>query len=351
MADVVTVLWLLFVVAIGLATLSILFGWLVCRLAIAGQSDTTVVAKRLFWHGIVQWIFIFVYVGASVVGTLSVLDSLPAGLLVSITAGVLGGVVSTAKIVPLARFGMFDRLGYGSPREAAISTSIVGFIACGGVSLGFVAAATGSYATIPLGVAATIGYVALGPWLIDRSNETEPLPDHVTDRCAVLARSTDRPIRFRTLVDDQSPTAIASGVWPTTPTVYVPDRLFEDLEPAELDAVVAHEIGHIHNRHNERRALTYSAMVSFLLFGLLTVPVIGLAVIPVAFYSGRRKIYEEYDADAFAAAVTGSDATVASLERLASLGHLPRENSRSFDFLMEHPSLARRVERLTGSME
>lgn len=349
MSQLVSILWQLSVDGAKIAMFSLLFGWFVCWMAIPRQPDMTVVAKQLVRIGTVQSLFVMAYAGLCIYVLLSISVGLPGKLLLAMVAGLLGAGIGIAQVPPLVYYDVFERLGYGSPGDAAISAAFSGFVFCGGPAFAIVLVAATAYAAIPLGVAATVAYVALGPWLVERLNETAQLPEPVADRCSVLARTTDREVRFRLLVDDDLPTAIADGAWPGTATIFVPERLLDDLEPVELDAVLAHELGHVHHGHLDRRTFDYCALVTIVLFGLLTVPPLALLAAPVAILIGHRNTGEEYEADAFAARTIGPDGMAAALDRLATLGHLPREASDSFEMLTEHPSVARRVNRLTSA--
>lgn len=346
MLEVAPVLRYVVLSGVKIAVFSLAFGWFICWMAIPRQRDTTIVAKQLVRIGTVQLLFVIAYALLCLYVLLSVSVGVPGKLLLTAVAGLLGAGIGIAQVPPLVHYDVFERLGYGSPRDAALSSALSGFLLCGGPAFAVVIAAATTYAAIPLGIGATVAYVALGPWLVTRLNETAPLPEPVATRCSVLGRTTDRTVRFRLLVDDDSPTAIACGTWPGTPTIFVPDRLLHELDPAELDAVIAHELGHVHDGHLDRRTLDYCALVTVLLFGLLTNPLLAALAAPVGVLIGRRNTVEEYEADAFAARTIGPSGMTAALERLATLGHLPRETNPGFEFLTEHPSVARRVDRL-----
>lgn len=346
MTSLIPVVWHLVVVATVLLLSSVGFGWLFGRFALGQKTDTTVIVKRLAWFNAIQYLFLAVFLGIALFALVPNADDITSGLVITAAIGILGGVVHTGKVVPLICFDIPDRIGYGSMRDVVMWSWLSGFFFVGGLVFGIVSMRAISYAIIPLGMVAVLGYLSAGPWLMERLNTTEPLPESVADRCATLAEATDRHVQFRRLVDEDTPTAVAVGVWPIRQTIYVPDRLLADLDPAELDAVIGYELGHVHNGHLERRAGRYAVFVALLLLPFLTNSIAFVLCILAVGHLIRQSIAEVYEADAFAAAVTEPAAMEAALDTLATLGHLPRENSRWYDFLVEHPSVSRRIDRL-----
>lgn len=150
------------------------------------------------------------------------------------------------------------------------------------------------------------------------------------------------------------------------------DTLMESLEPEELEAVLAHELGHFKRRHVIKMLLT-SAVLSFaglallgwmaqqpwfyeglgvsrpsnataLLLFMLILPVFSTFLQPVLAWIQRKY---EFEADEFAAALTGADPLVRSLVKLY------RDNAATLTpdplyaaFHYSHPPAAIRIEHL-----
>lgn len=153
------------------------------------------------------------------------------------------------------------------------------------------------------------------------------------------------------------------------------DTLVERHTPAELVAIVAHEVGHYRLRHIPQRVvlgIAHTGLLFLLLwvflqtaevyeafrvdraavhlglvfFGIAYAPVEQLLAIPLNAWSRRH----EYEADRFAAATTGDPAALAeALKRLAvhNLADLTPHRLRVIlDY--SHPPVAERVEALIG---
>jgi STE24 endopeptidase len=122
------------------------------------------------------------------------------------------------------------------------------------------------------------------------------------------------------------------------------DTLLERLTPPQIEAVLAHELGHFHHRHLVRRivliflfSLGFLALLGQLLFapwffqGLgvgaaqsgnaalalvlfsLVIPLFAILFSPLFHHFSRR---DEFQADAYAARVSSADALIAALSRL-----------------------------------
>ena len=119
------------------------------------------------------------------------------------------------------------------------------------------------------------------------------------------------------------------------------DTLLQRLTPSEMDAVLAHELGHFKRRHVlQRIALTFAVSLGFLwllaqlmqaewfhlglgveaqttatalLLFIMALPVFTFALHPLASFWSRR---HEFEADAYAAAQTDASALVSALVKL-----------------------------------
>lgn len=150
------------------------------------------------------------------------------------------------------------------------------------------------------------------------------------------------------------------------------DKLLEQLEPAEVEAVLAHELGHFHHKHILRRMVfTFALSLGFLwlldqlmdaawfyqglgvaqpgtavalLLFFLAVPAFTFPLTPLMSVSSRR---HEYQADDFAAREASADALVSALTKLY------RDNASTLTpdplysaFYDSHPPAALRVAHL-----
>jgi hypothetical protein len=164
-------------------------------------------------------------------------------------------------------------------------------------------------------------------------------------RIAELARSLGLPpplvVQPRTAHGHAN--AFAAGV--LAPIVAVYDGIALRLSPTERDAVIAHELGHLAGRHLlwgfARTVLVAVAAVVVSMFVPLLVALAWLlaAAIALPVVTGWRR---ERDADRRAAAVVGSAAMTAALDKIHAVNGLPPAAAWRFA-LVTHPPLAVRA--------
>lgn len=95
-----------------------------------------------------------------------------------------------------------------------------------------------------------------------------------------LAITTGMPTPKIYLVEDPAPNAFATGRTPETASVAATTGLLELLDDAELEGVMAHELGHIQN---------YDIRVSMIVFGLVVaIGFLADVFLRMSFYGGRR---------------------------------------------------------------
>lgn len=210
---------------------------------------------------------------------------------------------------------------------------------------------------------------------VDDASTAAALDERVT-RLAVQANLPAPDVR---LVSSPTPTAVAVGYRPGSSTVFLSSGLVGALDGAELDAVIAHELGHVANRDAAvLTALSFprvAAQRAFDRYGINPVMAIFAGVVSLvgrvcAAMVARAR---EFAADDAAVAITGDPAALANaLETLdATMSRRPARDLRSiaafsvvppaweehrfFDrtrriiyrgLLGTHPPTERRVERL-----
>jgi heat shock protein HtpX len=95
-----------------------------------------------------------------------------------------------------------------------------------------------------------------------------------------LAITTGLPTPKIYIVDDPAPNAFATGRDPKTASVAVTTGLLDIMDDQELEAVMAHEMGHVQN---------YDIRVTMIVFGLVVaVGFIADMLLRIAFYGGGR---------------------------------------------------------------
>ncbi len=191
---------------------------------------------------------------------------------------------------------------------------------------------------IGIAVAFAVLQFVLGPWIMDlclyflytmRWVRTEQLPAHLS---RFIQRVCDEQgMRFPTvgIIDDGAPQAFTYGHHPGNARVVISRGLLELLTPEEVEAVVAHELGHARNW--DMALMTLANLVPLLAYFLYRaalslgraddkyrLPTWAVAVGAYVVYIVSEYIVlwfsrtREYNADRFAGSVTGNPNALAS---------------------------------------
>ncbi|KKG16066.1 heat shock protein HtpX [Methanosarcina sp. 2.H.T.1A.6] len=213
-------------------------------------------------------------------------------------------------------------------------------------------------------------------------NEEPKLHDMVTRLCAIA----DIPKPQVAIVQTRVPNAFATGRSPSKAVVAVTTGIMDKLSPAELEAVLAHELSHVKNR--DMAVLTIASFISTVAFyivryslyfgnmggdrrreggGIILVWLVSIAVWVVSFLLIRAlSRYREFSADRGSAIITGQPANLASalmkisglMERVPSedlrkvegmnaFFIIPAISGSSFmDIFSTHPSVEKRLAQL-----
>jgi heat shock protein HtpX len=203
----------------------------------------------------------------------------------------------------------------------------------------------------------------------------------ITRLCAIA----DLPKPQVAIVRTEVPNAFATGRSPDKAVVAVTTGILKKLSPAELEAVLAHELSHVKNR--DMAVLTIASFLSTVAFyfvryslyfnmggdrrrdngSLVVVWLISIVVWVVSFLLIRAlSRYREYSADRGSAIITGQPSDLASaLMKISGLmDRVPREDLRKMegmnaffiipaisgssfmDLFSTHPSVEKRIARL-----
>ncbi|MWV40910.1 M48 family metalloprotease [Natrialba sp. INN-245] len=267
---------------------------------------------------------------------------------------VAGVVLGSTHVVVLSAFGLLEYAGLESPLAAVRSVLFQGTVWFGGGALAIVALGTAPLAAVCLVAVGVVGFHAAGPAITEWTNETTELPSALEGRLRVLSDEAGfDDVRFRVLSRVSNSNAAVSGILPGRRTIYVTEAAIESLSERELESLVAHELGHLDNGHLRRQALGsaicwsgYALATAALLRASVWAPLLFLVTILVVVYNSNRAIDHEFEADAFAAAVTSPTETANTVERLYELDLIPKRHSGMTELFYEHPSLERRLEAL-----
>lgn len=133
--------------------------------------------------------------------------------------------------------------------------------------------------------------------------------------------------------DSPDPNAFATGPSKNNSMVAVSTGLLNNLKEKEIQAVLAHEMGHVYNgdmftttilaglmntfvylisRWAYRTLAERNQMLGLMVYYFLQIVLSFLAMIPISWFSRRR----EYAADAFSAKVYGKDAMISALRAI-----------------------------------
>jgi len=180
-------------------------------------------------------------------------------------------------------------------------------------------------------------------------SEAPQLHGMVTRLCAIA----DLPKPQVAIVRTQVPNAFATGRSQNKAVVAVTTGIMDKLSPAELEAVLAHELSHVKNR--DMAVMTIASFLSTVAFyivryslyfgdmggdrrreggGILLVWLVSIAVWIVSFILIRAlSRYREFSADRGAAVITGQPSNLASaLMKISGvMDRVPRDDLRKIE--------------------
>jgi Zn-dependent protease with chaperone function len=190
-----------------------------------------------------------------------------------------------------------------------------------------------------LGVAVAAVQYTLGPWMLDatlswlyrfRWVEPEDLPEHLRLFVADVCGQEQMRVPSFGIIDDGAPQAFTYGRVPNDARVVISRGVLDLLDPAEVEAVVAHELGHARNW--DMVLMTIAGLVPLLAYtlfrqlspgdssdsddrknvgGMVAIAAYGVYVVSeylVLWFSRTR----EFSADRYAARVTGNPNALAT---------------------------------------
>lgn len=189
------------------------------------------------------------------------------------------------------------------------------------------------------------------------------LPDGTAARLRALADRMGvrvRDIRAFEGREQKVANALQAGVLPGLRYVLVSDYLIDNVGDRELDAVVAHEFGHVRGRHLALKLVAVLAVwigLELIYLGLRGAGGSGTVVVllflliiamPLALLlvNGLLGVRLERRADDAAVRAVGAPELAAALEKLAELNHTKRNTGRGWAIVTQHPGLDDRIARL-----
>lgn len=184
-----------------------------------------------------------------------------------------------------------------------------------------------------------------------------------------LMANTGMDITAETLyaIKGRTANAMVSGLFKKARYIFFTDKLMERMDEEEILAVFAHELAHIRHRHLPKMLLAtilWICVYQFVLYlidfnsyydaldeslktwasGLMGVVNVWLIMLLVLLPLSRRN---EYEADATAAKWVGTECYQRALFRLHQLNDRLKPPSRFARFLLTHPTLQNRLDRVS----
>jgi Zn-dependent protease with chaperone function len=178
---------------------------------------------------------------------------------------------------------------------------------------------------------------------------------------AILKVFKDYNIKPHIKIIDTNSVKIANGYQSDKYYIYITSYLFSNLSQIELEAVVAHEIGHLVMKHNLKHFLIdWLALVigiNGFLFALIEKRFYILIPISIAYlYIFIMLIFpllqrkDEVKADLFACKIVGTDAVKSALVKIDNLNKTPLKFSPkymyTFSLTLGHPSTSARIKKI-----
>lgn len=194
-----------------------------------------------------------------------------------------------------------------------------------------------STVAVMIGVGVIVFQFVFGPWLMDLSLRwlyrfswvsLDQLPSHLREFVERVAGEQNMKVPSFGLIHDGAPNAFTYGHTPNNMRIVITQGILDLLEPEEVEAVVAHEIGH--GKHWDMLLMTVVQLVPLLLYWLYRFCLerggrgkdaaarIGIAIGAYVLYVASEYLVlwfsrcREYYADRFAGMVTGNPNALAS---------------------------------------
>jgi heat shock protein HtpX len=278
-------------------------------------------------------------------------------------------------------FGLQGRMLFTMFLLAAVYLFFLAFLSYSGTPPVFMLLFVGFFMAIQYFYSDKMVLWTTGAHIVSES-EAPQLHDMVTRLCAIA----DLPKPQIAIVQTRVPNAFATGRSPNKAVVAVTTGIMDKLTPAELEAVLAHELSHVKNR--DMAVLTIASFISTVAFyivryslyfgnmggdrrreggGILLVWLVSIAVWVVSFLLIRAlSRYREFAADRGSAIITGQPANLASalmkisglmekvpsedlrkVEGMNAFFIIPAISGSSFmDIFSTHPSVEKRLAQL-----
>jgi STE24 endopeptidase len=139
--------------------------------------------------------------------------------------------------------------------------------------------------------------------------------------------------------------------------VFLTDHLIDKFSKEEILAIVAHEIGHIKEKHNLISGIYVIAFFIIWIYASKFLDLSSLSpygymmlwfVVMLAFFLvlGKIMVYLEYRADRYAAETVGRDLYIKALSKLAEINVMKRKTGKLFNLFTLHPSIEERIKKL-----
>lgn len=212
--------------------------------------------------------------------------------------------------------------------------------------------------TVLLFVVFVFALMSISPNLVSLFHRAErfegPLKDEIIEFCKKCGVNVS-DVKIIKDLPERVANAGVSGI--LHKYVFLTDCLLEKFTKEELMAVIAHEIGHLKEKHNLISGLftiaffviwmLVSGFIDFSSMGFYGFMVIWSAVL-LAFsvLFGRIMVYLEFRADRYAAKVVGKDVYVKALSKLAEINVMKRKTGKLFNILTFHPSIEERINKV-----
>ncbi len=278
-------------------------------------------------------------------------------------------------------WGLQGRMIFTMFLLAAVYLLFLVFLSSQGTSPVVMMLFVGSFMAIQYFYSDKLVLMSTGAHVVSES-EAPQLHGMITRLCAIA----DLPKPQVAIVRSQVPNAFATGRSQNKAVVAVTTGILDKLSPAELEAVLAHELSHVKNR--DMAVMTIASFISTLAFyfmryslyfggmgddrrrdggGIVLIWLVSIAVWIVSFILIRAlSRYREYAADRGSAIITGQPSVLASaLMKISGImARVPSEDLRTvegmnafftvpaisgssiMDIFSTHPSVEKRIARL-----
>jgi len=214
-----------------------------------------------------------------------------------------------------------------------------------------------------------LGVMSLSPYLIIALQDTKLLKGEERKLLESFCNELGVQLRDIKVIEAKGvkqANALFAGTIPKFNYVFMTDYLLENFSEDEIEAILAHEIGHLEKKHiwikGSAGLVFFSAWMAAVMktsiitglmesYGFYSYMGIQMALIfgYIILVQGLLSQKLEYSADKYAKSVKGEETTISALNKLSEANDTKKNTGKLYNLISLHPSIDERIEKLGTS--